>query len=116
MGISINIKPDIVIKPHFKNEANKYIKYPLKRLNKHRDNPELFWKIAGSWMKNSVALRVAGIKKVLPGWYKNLPFWTLFDINCKVSYIIDLEKDELIFKRVYIPKGDTHRPLGVPNK
>lgn len=45
-----------------------------------------------------------------------MPFRTLMSINAKASKIINKKDDNLVYKRVYIPKGDTYRPLGVPTE
>ena len=115
LGILCKYKSKITIKPHNNRGINKYIIHQCKRLKKNTNNPKKFWTIAWWIMLNSVAFRVSAINKVFPNWYKNLPFWTVFNINKKAQTILEKKDDNLIYKRVYIPKGETYRPLGVPS-
>lgn len=86
----------------------------VKRLRKLKHRPSDFFYIVRFLMIKSSSFRVSAINKTFPRWYKELPLSYIMKINRKVNNLILTFATDLDFKRVYIPKGDTYRPLGVP--
>ena len=115
IGIGKNITPDITVEPANNKHMNKYILYQISRLERCTDKYK-FWTICWWFMKYSNCFRVSAINKVFTNWYKNIPFKTLLKINASASKIINERLDEHKYRRVYIPKNETHRPLGVPSE
>jgi hypothetical protein len=115
VGIEKNKEPCFHVTPYYNNKLNKYIKYQVKRLDKLKtSNPRLFWTV-GTWLiTNSIAFRVSAINHVMKGWYKNMGYWKVIQVNRKIEKLLKDKDTDLRYRRVYIPKGDTHRPLGVP--
>jgi hypothetical protein len=67
-------------------------------------------------MKRSAVFRTSAINKSISNWYKEMPLGKLLQINRNVDKILQKDSIELNYRRVYIPKGETFRPLGVPSK
>lgn len=66
-------------------------------------------------MKRSVAFRIAAYNKVFPEWWHGEAVSAVIMKLKRINRIISKDIDDLEFRRVYIPKGDTFRPLGVPS-
>jgi len=115
-GMRVRIPPSIEITPYENKDANRYLEYQCRRLESLRKHPDKFWKVAIWLVKNSMVFRVSAFQRILPNWHRKYPFWTIFNINKRVHELLRKEDDNAKFYRVYIPKGDTHRPLGVPTK
>lgn len=113
-GIRKRMKPDLRFEKYSNNYMNRYAEYQIKRLEKLRDNPLKYWKLSELLMKKSSVFRILAINQSFPNWYKNLPLSRVISMNKKVSDIINKRKGNLEYKRVYIPKNETFRPLGVP--
>lgn len=100
-----------------KNEntsINRYIVHQILRLDKFISRPAVYWKLAWSLMLRSNSFRVLAINHVFHNWYRNYPLSFIMSTNRKCSKLIKERRSDLDFTRVYIPKGDGLRPLGVP--
>jgi len=95
---------------------NRYMENQIIRLEKlRRSNPDLYWFCARTLMKRSNTFRVAAIQHVFHNWYRNYPLHFIVNVNRLVSKLVNQDISEMIYKRVYIPKGEKgYRPLGVP--
>jgi len=113
-GILKRNPPKIEWEPHKNKRANIYMSKQVKRLRKLKHRPSDFFYIVRFLMIKSSSFRVSAINKTFPRWYKELPLSYIMKINRKVNNLILTFATDLDFKRVYIPKGDTYRPLGVP--
>lgn len=108
-------KPEFEFELNNNRSANKYAEKQIKRLKKlATQDPAMFWKVAKKLIAESSVFRVMAIEHVLGNWYKEKPLWYVMMINRKVNKLINTESTNMESKRVYIPKGDTYRPLGVP--
>jgi hypothetical protein len=56
-------------------------------------------------MKRSVCFRTSAFNAVFPGWYKNLDFQRVVQINYGVEHILKNNLKEIKYFRVEIPKG-----------
>lgn len=96
--------------------ANKYMRYQVQRLiNLSESDPRKFWKVAILLIRKSKSFRLSALNFVLERWYREMSIAQVLKINRKVKQIIRENKDELDYRRTYIPKTETSwRPLGVP--
>jgi hypothetical protein len=105
------------VTPYINEPMNKYMKFQIRRLQKIKYDKDhyRYWKIVWCLLKHSKSFRVSAIQHVFTNWYKNVPYWQILKWNAMTTKIFENWDDNLTYKRVYIPKGDTHRPLGVPS-
>jgi len=117
LGIDVNNPPKIEIISYMNKPMNRYMVYQVKRLKILRDQKkyEMYWRIAFNILKRSSSFRCSAIQHVVTNWYKTTPLWQIMQHNRKVQNILESMDCKLIHKRVYIPKKDTFRPLGVPS-
>jgi len=113
-GIKKQLKPQLHFEPYVNEPVNRYLENQIRRLDKVRDNPNLYWAIAEILIKRSNSFRVAAIQHVFPKWHRNYPLTFIVNVNRKVSRIVNKGLTYMKANRVYIPKKETHRPLGVP--
>jgi len=98
---------------------NRYMFHVIRRFQKSlkAKNYKLCWNIILWNMRHSVSFRLSAFIRVYPDWWKSQSITEVIMILKKVELIIRTWDDNLIFKRVYIPKDETKwRPLGVPSK
>jgi len=112
--MKVRVKPHITIVPHLNRNMNRYMRYQMNRLQRHIGNPRLYWSIAVWLIHNSLCFRVSAINKVFPNWHRTRSLWSIIRINEKVNEILKKDQTDAKFLRVYVPKGKTYRPLGVP--
>jgi hypothetical protein len=115
LGIEKKNPSKTTVIPYENGPMNKYMIYQVKRL-KRTANPNKYWSIVWLILVHSKTFRISAIHHVLENWYKDLPFWSIKKVNRAVTTIFERRLSSLEFYRVYIPKGETHRPLGVPTK
>lgn len=106
------------ITPYTNEPMNKYMKFQIKRLQriKYDSDHYKYWKIVWCLLKHSKSFRTSAINHVFTNWYKKIPYWQILKWSAMTTKIFKNWDDNLIYRRVYIPKGDTHRPLGVPSE
>jgi len=110
-------------------KLNKYLEYQVKRLEVLRKDPEKYFVIARKLMLKSITFRMSALRKIEENWWYKMSTEQVRFYHNKVTKIILDSTDELYgfvlpkkftklnvltHRRVYIPKGDTFRPLGVP--
>lgn len=104
------------------NAMNMYIAYQIRQLKRLREDKQVlrYWKIVIYLLKNSVSFRTSAFNRVLPNWWHAISLDKVSHICNKVEKIFNPEGNESLFdtmlqyKRAYLPKGETFRPLGVP--
>jgi len=116
------------------NKANRYMEIRIKAMRAvlSKGRPDLFWAMVEQQMKHSVCFRTSSFNATFPGWYKNMDFQRMVQINFGVEHIIKNNITNLKYFRVEIPKGKPEeiaeffknnpnsswpgkmRPLGVP--
>jgi len=114
LGIEVKNKGKKVLVPHVNKKMNDYMKYQITRLRRIQD-PEKFWRISWLIIRYSSVFRLAAIHHVMTNWYKKLPYYTILKASRGVDKILKTFSWNIVYRRVYIPKGETHRPLGVPS-
>lgn len=115
MNIKVRVKPGKFEYEKNKNDKyNKYIKYQVRRLGKAKSDPNKYWAIALKLIERSVSFRMSAWIKVKPHWFMDMSVNRVRYVNNCVSKFVRNELFNMSHKRVYIPKGDTVRPLGVP--
>jgi len=82
-------------------------------MERFREQPRVFWAIAWGLMA-SPAYQVMFLNKSLPNWYRELPYWKILKVMEEVRQMVAVRETKLIYHRVYIPRGESYRPLGVP--
>lgn len=112
-GLTKSNPPTIVWEPYRNAKFNIYMCKQIRRLRKYKANPYVFFRIMLFLISRSKIFRVSAINKTMHHWYKKLPLWYVFKVNKQVNDIIQ-KGGKIQYKRVYIPKGETWRPLGVP--
>lgn len=97
------------------NKSNKYMEYQIKRLEKLKSSdPQKYFQISLKLMRKSVVFRMSAFRRIEKNWSWKLSVSQIKFINNKVNNIFEKMRVDLTHYRVYIPKGDTFRPLGVP--
>lgn len=114
LGIKKKNKPKITWKPHRNALYNRYMAKQIRRLRGFKSDPYKFFRIMFFLMRRSKVFRVSVINKSITKWYKSMPLGEIMKINRNVNKMIDSNYRNLNYKRVYIPKQDGWRPLGVP--
>jgi hypothetical protein len=76
---------------------------------------ERFWKLFTIVMQKSSVYLVYCSWKIDKNLYRNLKARALKKIFREVHQLRTNWSTEMVFHRTYIPKGETHRPLGVPS-
>lgn len=100
-----------------KNEnqrINRFVIHQIIRLDKLICRPFVFWRLSYALMKRSNSFRVLAINHVFHNWHRHYPLSFILKVNRKCSKLINEKRMDLDFHRVYIPKIDGLRPLGVP--
>jgi hypothetical protein len=110
-GTKINLEPWV------NSSMNRYMEHQIRRLQRCKTSRRyvLYWHICKLILKRSNVFRVAAINHVFPNWHRKYPIGFIIGVNRKVSQLVNEQKVNMDYKRVYIPKDDKRwRPLGVP--
>ena len=113
-GLNIKSKPTIQAKIFKSKSFDKYMSYQLRRLECKKNSPFDYFGIALKLMKFSKAFRMSAIHRIIPLWYINISVKRMIHINRKIDKLLSVLSRKFNHRRVYIPKGDSYRPLGVP--
>lgn len=119
-GIELKETPIIRIEPWMNRSMNKYLENEVRVLLKFRPkswedlgDPVRFWGTAKRLMKSDTYL-VASLARVLPNWHRDQALTRIVGFLMEIKKLVLEGSSALDYKRVYIPKGETWRPLGVP--
>lgn len=95
---------------------NRYVDYMFKRLHKlvKAGLYKKAYKTLKILMRNSVAYRIVAYNHVCHNWHRNKPLWLVKQQLIHVTRLCKKMSTMLVYHRAYIPKGETWRPLGVP--
>lgn len=103
------------------NGPNRYLKYSMLRLLKLRQhNKSRFWKLGLLLVQHSNCMVMYSTWCIDKNIYRSHTWKELFDLLKSVNELRGAKGSkpfgsDMVFKRTYIPKGDTVRPLGVPS-
>jgi len=114
LGIKCKLPRKFKYKKGNNKKYNKYMEYQLKRLEKFRTEPRKYFNIVNKMLLYSVSFRMSAWKRIEPHWYSVYGVNKVRYINNNITKLIRRKSIDLIHRRVYIPKGETYRPLGVP--
>lgn len=113
--IKKNLDPKITITPYDNKSLNRYMEHQLIRLEKCRDSDaKLFWTIGNYLMLHSNVFITSCVNRLIPNWHRKYSLSHILSVIKKARIIIKKQDKKLIYKRVYIPKQESFRPLGVP--
>jgi hypothetical protein len=98
------------------NKMNKYMKHIVKALEKNRDNPEKYWKLAEVILTRSKIFRLAAINHVYPTWYKTIKLSDLRNLIRNLEGALKTPGVPMDSKRFYVRKSNGGlRPIGAPD-
>lgn len=117
ININKKLNPQLIFEPYDNKRINRFIEHSVINLNKHKSNPEKYFKFANILLKRSNSFRVLAFNHVLQNWHRNYPLEFVLICNYQVSRIINKNKLEPKIIRKYIEKKDSDkkRPLGIPS-
>ena len=98
-------------------KANRYMEHKMHRARNaiRNGNYVLFWTIAKTTIEKSVSFRTSAFHKTFQHWYYDEGLSSVQKRIFRIEKMIRSWDDNLIFRRVYIPKANNkERPLGVP--
>jgi len=99
----------------YNDGANVYLEYMFNRLRKQVVLKKYDEAVKTIWiLMNSTAYQVSAINHVFKNWHRKLTWREVRILSKEVNKLVRQRASNINFSRVYIPKGDTHRPLGVP--
>lgn len=101
---------------------NLYLNHMVEVLNRHKDNPEKYWKLCFALARRSNVFLALMLTEFDPAWHRNMSLKELHLLVYKLRTMWHSNPHELAYRRCYIPKEicpDTglvrkYRPLGVP--
>lgn len=98
------------------DDMNKYIDWQLSRLKAARDKGDFvtYWMIVKYSLKYSKSFRIAAYNKVFSGWWHSINIKKVYKVLRRAEEIIQKYDTMLMYRRAYVEKGSTYRPLGVP--
>jgi len=120
-GIKKRIKPNLILEPYNNGKYNRFVYMQFKKLEKLRTKLDKigqakeYWDLAWKLMGSRIYL-VMCFRHIFPNWHREMPYWKVMKILKEVDKLVKGRSSQLNYSRVYIPKGDTYRPLGVPTE
>lgn len=117
VGITKSFRPNpITFEKVSHKSMNRYIDWQLIRLKRARDKGDFitYWMIVKNNLRYSKAFRISAFNRVFPNWWHEMNVKRVYGILRKAETIIRTYDTNLIFRRSYVPKGATYRPLGIP--
>lgn len=72
-----------------------------------------YFNIAEQLMRSHIYI-IVSLSRVIPRWHREQPLSLMVKTCEEVKQMVVARPSSMKFKRVYIPKGETYRPLGVP--
>lgn len=114
LGIKCKLPRKFKYKKASNKKYNKYMEYQLKRLESFRGEPRKYFNVVNKLLLYSVSFRMSAWKRIEPHWYAIYGTNKVRYINNQITKLIRKKSIDLIHRRVYIPKKETFRPLGVP--
>jgi len=114
LGLKIRKKGIMKTERGKNHKMNKYMNYQIRRMEKLISEPERYYGIVWKLMRKSDAFRLSAWNRVCKDWFYDLKISRVRYVNNRINKIIDKWDTNLTHRRVYIPKGDSFRPLGIP--
>jgi len=107
-------EPIFESEPYLNRPLNRYISHQFKRLNKHRGNPKVFWRISEHLLNRSSSYIALCLYETFPGWHRNKEYEKVW---CAVREMrqLDLRKYEHKYTEIPKPSGGT-RGLNIPSE
>lgn len=113
-NLKLRLKPQIKMEKYNNSSINRYIEHQVKRLNKMRHHED-YWILVQKILERSKTFFVYALRKVEPKWHRTLNLGSVIKLAKDHERLVQNMYDEKIdYRRVYIPKDDSLRPLGVP--
>jgi hypothetical protein len=98
--------------PYMNKSMNRYVRHQFSTLNKNRNNPRKFWKIAYQLMTHSHSYKTICFNHVFKGWHRKYKYHVVKNI---LKSFWELNKKKYQYKITLIPKPNGEsRPLGIP--
>lgn len=117
VGIKKSFRPNPITFDKVAHDSmNRYIDWQLSRLKSAREKGDYkkYWMIAKYTLKYSKSFRIAAYNRVFSGWWHSIKVNQVYQVLRRAEKIIKTYDTNLLFRRAYVEKGSTFRPLGVP--
>lgn len=108
---------EIKLKRYRNRRMNKYLIHVFTQMVEHliAGRTSRFWTLAMLLVKRSTVYMIACSWKIEKNLYRDKSVRYITKLFKEVNNLRRTYSTEMKFHRTYIPKGDTHRPLGVPS-
>jgi hypothetical protein len=96
-------EPLFVTEKYLNKSINSYVTHQFRRLNKHRSNPRVFWRICEHLQNRSSSYLTLVLHETLPGWHRNYEYGEIWEA---IKGFRQLTLQHYECRRVGIPKAD----------
>lgn len=106
-------EPLFSTEPYRNNRINSYIRHQFRRLNQHRSNPRVFWRISEHLINRSSSFASLMLFETFPGWHRKMDYGEIWEL-IKSFRSLNLQKYTHYTKAIPKPDG-SYRYLGIPS-
>lgn len=115
LGIEKRLNPQLEFDAYQNKKFNMYAERQINRLYSLKSSPSKYFRIVRHLIMYSNVFRVMAWNHVVPNWHKEMTVRAVMATNKRIDVLSKQLDANVDIHRVYIPKGDTVRPIGVPS-